>query len=163
MSGNVGFHQATEVKKLFSSTNNGWFKADVVNQGVWDSVYYNRISGRFVCGEKLWATDVGSNEAAFIEIIKGQTASNTIPSTTPVNTSPSPSAAGLTCVRGGTFMSCEKAKAYDDERVKARKLQTSDGAKSAEQRLTELKSLLEKGLITPEQYDRKRVEILNSL
>jgi TPR repeat protein len=42
-------------------------------------------------------------------------------------------------------------------------IQNNAGAKSVEQRLFELKSLMDKGLITSAQFEQKRIEILNSL
>ncbi len=50
--------------------------------------------------------------------------------------------------------------ATGDNRIKPT---TTPGSKQTEERLTELKALFEKGLISQEQFDMKRTEIINSL
>jgi len=133
ISGDMKIHSAVTVKRLFTSLE-GWYRAEAWTAGVIDSVFYNARTGGFVCGQKGWETYAESGRIAFVE------AGVTRPSlSTVVNTQPAPQPASAATTRN------------------------QQSAPSVEQRLRDLKSLFDKGLITKEQHDQKRSEIVNSL
>lgn len=55
------------VKRLYNS-DSAWLKADVAAQGVWDTAYYNRRTGEFVCGQKDWDKRDDAAKYSFNEI-----------------------------------------------------------------------------------------------
>ncbi len=56
------------VKRLYSSPNTSWYKAEVLNAGTWDYVYFHRRSGHVVCGEKIWSEWADVRTVSFTEI-----------------------------------------------------------------------------------------------
>lgn len=56
------------VKRLYSSPDTSWYRAEVVNAGTWDNVYYHRRSGHLVCGEKTWGAWADVRTVTFTEI-----------------------------------------------------------------------------------------------
>jgi hypothetical protein len=52
-SGDIKMKSLPEVKAFFRS-DNGWYKAETLNEGVWDSVFLRRTTQQFVCGQKNW-------------------------------------------------------------------------------------------------------------
>lgn len=52
------------ILRLYTATNNsGWWKADILYNSVWDSIFFNRKSDAFVCGSEGWIKR--SSEADF--------------------------------------------------------------------------------------------------
>lgn len=49
----MNFTSLPQVKAFYSSTDN-WYKVDMLLDGVWDSVYFQKTSRRYVCGQKQW-------------------------------------------------------------------------------------------------------------
>ena len=53
------------ILKLYSSSTNFWWKADVLYNSVWDSIYLNKFTQAVVCGDKQWASSKYSSETVF--------------------------------------------------------------------------------------------------
>ena len=66
MSGETTFYNPVSIKRLFVSES-GWYKAEVLSDGVWDNVYLHNDSGRFVCGQQSWDSYVDTKDIRFIE------------------------------------------------------------------------------------------------
>lgn len=67
ISGDVKLSTLGEVRRLYSSSR-GWYKAEVVSEGIWDNVYYNTLNQALVCGEKTWQQYSDSGELKFVEV-----------------------------------------------------------------------------------------------
>lgn len=107
----------------------------MITEGMWGSYYYNKTSKEFACGDKDWSARKGVGAVTFQEVVKGKAQEvGVIPS---VNTNTTPQ------------------KPKDD--------MSEQRYESIKKRLTELKALLENGLINKEQYENKRSEILESI
>ena len=164
MTGQVQLHQAAAVKRLYVSTGTGWYKAEVASSGVWDNVYHNDRTNKFVCGEKNWSNDPSLLSIAFTEVNPGQVATVRPQEATRSQEAVRPQESSP-CItfRASQQMTCEQANAYDQEVEQRRRQKPQEYKRPAESRLIELKSLLDKGLITPEQFENKRKEIINSI
>jgi hypothetical protein len=66
--GDVNFSGAAEIRRLYSSADGIWYKADAVNEGAWGSLYYNQRSGFFLCGEKNWSALPQLKDIVFSEV-----------------------------------------------------------------------------------------------
>ena len=55
------------VRRMCNS-DSAWLKAEIVSQGMWDSVYHNRRTGEFVCGQKSWDKRADAAKYSFNEI-----------------------------------------------------------------------------------------------
>lgn len=71
ISGDVKLSTVGEVRRLYSSSR-GWYKAEVVSEGIWDNVYYNTLNKALVCGEKTWQQYSDSGELKFVEVGSSQ-------------------------------------------------------------------------------------------
>lgn len=70
-SGDVKINRPAVILNLSYSPKTNWFKAESVTEGVWDSLYYHKSTGAFICGEKAWSS-VGSLRAVtFTELKSG--------------------------------------------------------------------------------------------
>ena len=65
--GDNQFAELPSVKKLHYSTQ-GWVKAEILADGVWDSTYYLSGSDKIICGEKGWQAYADSNSVIFSEL-----------------------------------------------------------------------------------------------
>lgn len=65
--GDMKIHELPTAKKFYSS-DNGWYKALLVSQGLWDEVFYNPSINRMVCGQKNWQTYKESQTITFKEV-----------------------------------------------------------------------------------------------
>lgn len=66
MSGNTAVYNPVSVKRLFLS-DRGWYKAEIVADGVWDSAFLQENSDRFICGQKNWDSYSDTKEIKFFE------------------------------------------------------------------------------------------------
>lgn len=76
---------STEVTlRRFYISDNDWYKAEIIGNGVIDNIFYSPKTGKFVCGQKNWDSYSDTKNIAFQEygVIE-----NTIGHTTPNNNS----------------------------------------------------------------------------
>lgn len=53
------------ILKLYSDSEGRWWKADILYNSVWDSVYFEKWKRHFVCGDKQWAQTKFSSQIVF--------------------------------------------------------------------------------------------------
>lgn len=116
----VKFTSSPEVKAFYSATDN-WYKIDILLDGVWDSMFFQNTSKRFVCGQKSWDKYSDSGSRLFKK-------------------------------RGVVEKSLNEI-AYVPTPIQKKQLTT-------EEKLSEVKSLFNKNLITSQQYNEQVKRIL---
>ena len=114
------FTSLPEVKAFYTSTDN-WYKTDMLLDGVWDSMFFQSTSKRFVCGQKGWDKYSDSGSRLFKN-------------------------------RGVVEKSLNEI-AYVPTPIPKKQMTT-------EEKLSEVKSLFNKNLITSRQYDEQVKRIL---
>lgn len=80
LSGDVKMALPPEILKLSYSPDTTWFMAYGVGQGAWGNFYYDRSTGRFVCGENAWARFERLRNIKFIELKQGESSRSAVPS-----------------------------------------------------------------------------------
>lgn len=84
-SGNMKFNSTAAVK-FFYVGDQGWFRADVEADGVWDSVFYNPLKQQYVCGQKNWDKFSDAKRILFANVmVNSKTLEVAAPKATPVN------------------------------------------------------------------------------
>ena len=64
ISGEMVIKKLPEIKAFFTGSEN-WYKADVLADSAWFSIYYNKSSNKFTCG-KTWESYIEARTVQFI-------------------------------------------------------------------------------------------------
>jgi hypothetical protein len=77
------FHNESQVKRFFKSTS-GWFKAEILTDGIWGNIYFYPSSNMMICGDNQWNKHGNSSSIVFDEVGNDKQTSN-LPTTTQIN------------------------------------------------------------------------------
>ena len=66
-SGKTAFTELPQVRRIYRSTQ-GWVKAEVQVQGVWDSIYYHEARNLLMCGEREWQKLSDTSSVQFADV-----------------------------------------------------------------------------------------------
>lgn len=71
---------STPVVTKFLMSKGGWYQADLMIDGLWDSVYYKPSEKRFTCGQSNWKKSAAARTVKFAEpTAKGSSTTTTTP------------------------------------------------------------------------------------
>lgn len=124
-----------KIRRLFYAPE-GWYRAEAWSSGVIDNVYFSPTANRLVCGQKQWESYAESSRITFDEVGSNR-----------------PSVGADLRARAARQTVGAPAQATG---------QVDLSGRTVEQRLVELRSLFDKGLISREQYEQKRAEIIKA-